>query len=59
MYNVKTMYGCYDNEGFDSYGYSAFDKNGTYMGIGEGIDRNGLTEQDYLVMDSEEFADYL
>lgn len=50
-YNEKTMFGDYDSEGFDSYGYSAFDADGEYVGIGNGIDRYGYTENDYL-MDS-------
>ena len=50
-YNEKTMFGNYDSEGFDSYGYSAFDADGEYVGIGNGIDRYGYTEDDYL-MDS-------
>lgn len=50
-YNEKTMFGGYDSEGFDSYGYSAFDADGEYVGIGNGIDRYGYTEDDYL-MDS-------
>lgn len=47
-YDQKTMFGGYDDEGFDMYGYSAFDKTGKYVGIGEGIDRAGYTELDYL-----------
>lgn len=48
-YDEKTMFGDYDAEGFDSYGYSAFDIDGNYVGIGEGIDRCGNTEMDYLM----------
>lgn len=47
-YNEKTMFDGYDSEGFDSYGYSAFDIDGNYVGIGNGIDRFGYTEMDYL-----------
>jgi hypothetical protein len=47
-YDEKTMFGDYDSEGFDSYGYSAFDADGEYVGIGDGIDRYGYTEMDYL-----------
>ena len=47
-YDQKTMFDIYDDEGFDSYGYSAFDAHGTYLGIGSGIDRYGYTEMDYL-----------
>jgi len=49
----------YDAEGFDSYGYSAYDKEGNYMGIGAGIDRNGFTEDDYMYMDEDEFLQYV
>ena len=49
VYDPKTMYDNYDNEGFDSYGYSAFDIDGNYVGIGNGIDRYGYTEMDYLI----------
>lgn len=55
-YDEKAHFGNYDKEGFDSYGYSAFDTEGNYVGIGAGIDRNGYTEFDYLVMTDEEFA---
>lgn len=47
-YNEKTMFDDYDSEGFDSYGYSAFDINGDYIGAGNGVDRYGYTEMDYL-----------
>lgn len=53
-YDQKTMFPGYDSEGFDSYGYSAFDVDGNYD-FGSGVDRNGMTEQDYLVMDPDEF----
>lgn len=49
VYDQKTMYDYYDDEGFDSYGYSAFDSDGDYIGIGDGIDRYGYTEIDYLI----------
>ena len=45
----------YDEEGFDSYGYSDFLADGTYVGYGQGIDRNGITEDEYLVMDDDTF----
>ena len=32
QFDEKTMYGQYDPEGFDGYGYSAFDKDGNYVG---------------------------
>jgi hypothetical protein len=50
VYNEKTMFANYDDEGFDSYGYSAFDANGNYVGIGAGVDRLGCTESEYLCM---------
>lgn len=49
VYNEKTMFDNYDSEGFDSYGYSAFDLDGNYVGDGNGIDRYGYTEMDYLI----------
>jgi len=45
----------YDDQGFDSYGYSDFLGDGTYVGLGQGIDRNGKTEDDYFNMDYDEF----
>jgi hypothetical protein len=54
-YNEETMADNYDDEGFDRYGYSAYDKGGNYAGIGRGIDRNGYTEFEYLGMREEEF----
>lgn len=50
-YNEKLHFVDYDDEGFDSYGYSSFDMDGVYVGVGNGIDRYGYTEDDYL-MDS-------
>jgi hypothetical protein len=47
-YNSVTMFDDYDDEGFDSYGYSAFDADGNFVGHGSGIDRYGYTEMDYL-----------
>lgn len=43
----------YDPEGFDMYGYSAYLKDGTFIGMGRGIDRLGNTEDEYLT----EFTD--
>lgn len=58
-YDEETMFGNYDEQGFDSYGYSAYDAAGNYVGVGGyGVDRNGLTEFDYLVMSDEEFGTY-
>ena len=55
VYDEKTMADRYDSEGFDSYGYSAFDAEGQYVGIGSGIDRYGYTEHEYMEMDTNEF----
>lgn len=54
-YDEKTMFANYDEDGFDRYGYSAFDSDGKYVGIGNGIDRRGYTEFEYLVMSPEDF----
>ena len=56
-YTTETHFADYDRDGFDSYGYSAYDKDGKYVGICAGVDRLGNTENDYLVMDADEFAD--
>lgn len=47
-YDTKTMFGDYDSEGYDSYGYSCFDADGEYIGLGEGVDRAGKTELEYM-----------
>ena len=39
----------FDDEGYDRYGYSCYDDNGNFIGEGEGIDRAGNTEEDYLL----------
>jgi hypothetical protein len=57
VYDEKTMFDNYDRDGFDSYGYSCFDEDGNYVGIGAGVDRNGYTELDYLTMSDDEFYD--
>lgn len=54
-FDEKRHFANYDDEGFDRYGYSSFDSDGNYVGIGNGIDRQGYTELDYLQMDDEEF----
>lgn len=47
----------YDPDGYDWYGYSAFDDDGDY---GEGgIDRNGVTEEEYMLMDDDEFLGFV
>ena len=48
-YDEKTMFGDYDEEGYDRYGYSAFDKDGNFVGLSRGVDRAGYTESDYLM----------
>lgn len=55
VYDEKLHFGNYDDEGFDSYGYSAFRFCGNYVGIGEGVDRLGYTELEYLRMSSDEY----
>lgn len=47
-FDDKTMFGDYDEDGYDKYGYSAFDVDGNFVGHGNGIDRAGYTEMDYL-----------
>lgn len=54
-YNEQTMFGNYDSEGYDSYGYSAFDADKNYVGPGNGVDRNGYTEDQYMCMSDDEF----
>lgn len=58
QHDEKVHFGNYDAQGFDSYGYSAFDLGGNYVGIGNGVDRNGLTEHDYMSMSEEQFDEY-
>jgi hypothetical protein len=55
IYDTRIHFGNYDEDGYDSYGYSAFGRDGNYIGIGEGIDRWGYTEWDYLRMTDDEF----
>lgn len=54
-YDSKVHFPNYDDEGFDMYGYSAFDGDGNFVGHGEGIDRLGYTERDYLGMSEDMF----
>ena len=54
-YDERKHLGCYDADGYDYYGYSGLDEDGNYVGIGEGIDRFGYTEMQYLSMDEEDF----
>lgn len=57
VYDEKTMFADYDDEGFDSYGYSSFDSEGDYV-FGSGVDRNGFTEDEYMCMDPDIFLGY-
>jgi len=54
-YDELTMFDDYDDEGYDYYGYSAFDAVGNYIGPGNGVDRNGYTELEYLMMDDDQW----
>ncbi len=56
-YDDKLHFPNYDDEGFDSYGYSAFNKDGKFVGHGLGVDRLGYTEEDYIFMEPEDFLD--
>lgn len=53
-WDEKTMWADYDDEGYDRYGYSAFDADGNFT-PGRGVDRLGYTEFEYMVMTEEEF----
>ena len=55
-YDERTHFDNYDENGYDSYGYSAFLEDGTFIGLGQGIDRNGYTEMDYLSMTTDEYC---
>jgi hypothetical protein len=57
-FNEEEMYGGYDIDGFDRYGYSAYDKDGKFVGAGNGVDRNGYAEFDYMFMIVEEFEQF-
>lgn len=48
LYDEKIHFANYDKEGYDSYGYSAFDAEGQYIAIGRGVDRAGVTEDEYM-----------
>jgi hypothetical protein len=48
VFDTQLHFGDYDEEGFDRYGYSAFDADGEYVGGGNGVDRLGYTEMEYL-----------
>lgn len=50
IFKSRVHFGNYDEEGYDSYGYSAYDAEGNYVGDGNGVDRAGYTEMDYLTL---------
>jgi hypothetical protein len=52
------MFADFDKNGYDRYGYSSFNQKGDFVGFGLGVDANGKTEEDYLLMDSDEFEKY-
>lgn len=54
-YNEELHFPNYDKDGFDSYGYSAYNIFGKYVGPCNGVDVKGFTENDYLIMDADEF----
>ena len=56
-YDSMIHFDDYDKDGFDRYGYSAFNKNGKFVGHGAGIDRAGYTELDYMMMDDDDYND--
>jgi hypothetical protein len=47
-YDEEIHFGDCDPDGFDRYGYSAYDADGKFVGSGRGIDRDGTTEDDYV-----------
>jgi len=49
VYNPELHFTDCDPDGFNPYGYSAYDRDGKYVGIGNGIDRLGYSENDYLI----------
>lgn len=55
-YDEETMFGDYDAEGFDSYGYSAYDKDGMFVGTGNGVDRLGCYAEDYIYFDEPDWT---
>jgi len=57
IYDERIYFGNYDENGYDSYGYSAFLEDGTFIGLGQGIDRWGYTEDDYISMSDDHFED--
>jgi hypothetical protein len=57
QFDVQVYFANYDDEGYDSYSYSCFDQDREYQGIGDGVDRLGYTEMDYLRMSYDDFCD--
>jgi hypothetical protein len=57
QYDEKIHFGDYDEWGYDSYGYSAWLEDGTFVGLGQGVDRLGYTEDDYITMRDDEWED--
>jgi hypothetical protein len=57
IFDEKLHGGHYDKDGYDYYGYSAWNADGEYAGLGNGIDRGGYTESDYLSMSDSDFED--
>lgn len=55
-YNEEIHFADYDKDGFD--GYSVYDANGNFVGLGRGVDRNGVTEEQYSAMSDNEFNSY-
>lgn len=49
-YDPKRHLGGFDDEGYDMYGYSCYDRQGNWVGDGNGVDRAGWTEMDYLTL---------
>lgn len=57
-YNEELHFDNYDDEGYDMYGYSAYNADGEFVGMGNGVDRLGNTEMEYLTeFTDEEFGE--
>jgi hypothetical protein len=60
IYDTRIHFANYDENGYDNYGYSAFNADGKYVGISmNGVDRLGYTEMDYLTMSEDDFNNVL
>lgn len=55
IYIESLHFDIYDAEGYDRYGYSAWNEDGTFAGHGAGIDRWGYTEMEYMGMSDNDF----